>query len=877
MRGRLRFSLLGPVRAWRNGEDVELGPPQQRAVLAVLLAHPDQPVPITQIVDVLWWRDPPDSALNTVHRMIGQLRRALEPELGPREEGSWLVRGGGGYRLRVDADSADLLQFRDLVARARASRGVAAQSYARALQLWHGPVADGIGAEARERPFFTAIEREYVVAAREAADVALAARDDELLPLVELAADRAILDEPLQARLVSLLALVGRQRDALARFDAVRDRLRDDLGLDPGGELASARDVVLRPLHVAPRTTEELPRPAQLPADLPAFVGRSAEIEAIRTYALPGRSVVVTAIGGMAGIGKTSFAVHWAHQIADQFPDGQLYANLRGFDPGGAAALPGDVLMSFLEALGVSSERIPHGLDARAALFRSKLAGRRFLVVLDNARDTMHVRPLLPGAATSLVMVTSRDTLAGLVASQGAWPIVLTPMDDVEAWALLSTRMGRARLLAEPEAVEQIVAACAGLPIGLTVVAARAATRPQLSLREVSAGLHDSAQRLDILTTGDPLTDVRAVFSWSYHALTDTAARLFRLLGLHTAPDISADAAASLVGLTRARLQDPLAKLAEAALVVKRTDGRYEMHDLMRSYARETAGHTDPLAERQAAIARLVDHYMQAAYTAARLINPARMAMSWTEPLAQVILPTLSARAGAFAWFEGEHQALLAAVDLAAGNGLDRPAARLAWALSGFFMVSAHWDDLVRAATSGSTAARRTGDNEAEATALRERANAFTLLDRLDDALADMERSAILSREIDDLVGLGKAYLGIGMVNDRRRQHRESLHYAELAIDAFRRSGQQHDEAKALNAAGWAHTQLGEHDLARNLCQRHCPCWRPSATDSARRSPWTASAAPTSSSVTTTRPSVASTAALSTSGSSATATASPPC
>ncbi|WP_308407444.1 AfsR/SARP family transcriptional regulator [Streptomyces olivochromogenes] len=413
---------------------------------------------MSEIVDVLWGTCPPRSAVNVVRRHVGSLRRLLEPGLSARAAGNWLLREAGGYRLSTDSASSDLLRFTGLVEEAR--RADAGQEAARsvellteALSLWRGPVADGIPAVARAHAAFQALDREHLTAVRDAADAALRAGvPDRVLPDLRKAAAAHPLDEPLLAGLILALTAAGRRPEALRVYEATRARLADELGIDPGPDLHDAHQAALRdaagttmlPPWPAPQPPVA-PTPAQLPHDIPAFTGRCAELDAVLAppseHGPPGGTVVISAIGGMAGVGKTALAVHWAHRVADRFPDGQLYVNLRGFDRAGAIMEPGEAVRGFLDALGVPPERVPSGLDAQSALYRSALAGRRMLVLLDNARDTEHVRPLLPGTPGCLTMVTSRNQLSGLVAAHGARSLTLRPFDPEQARAFLVRRL----------------------------------------------------------------------------------------------------------------------------------------------------------------------------------------------------------------------------------------------------------------------------------------------------------------------------------------------------------------------------------------------------------------------------------------------------
>jgi len=502
----LRMAVLGPVRAWRDDVELELGPPQQRALLALLVAHAGLPVPLEEIAGTLWDAQPPASAPNAIRRFVGNLRRVLEPDLPTRAAGQWLLRGAGGYRMEAVAGSTDLLEFRDLVARARlatAEPDSALRLLLEALGRWHGEAATGVDPAVRRHPVFAALERQRLDTIREAVDVALrGGLAMRVLPQVENAAAAYPLDESIQARLVLTRAAAGQRSGALTAYETTRARLADELGIDPGAELRAAYESLSAPAKVSRPT----PRPAQLPADLSTFAGRHKELAQALALVRPGSAgagtVVISAIGGMAGIGKTTLAVHWAHQIAESFPDGQLYVNLRGFEPTGTVLSPDKAIHGFLDALGVPPQQIPASLEARTALYRGLLAERRVLVVLDNARDTEHVRPLLPDSSGCFAIVTSRSELTGLVAAEGARPLALGLLTYDEARDFLARRVGADRIEAEPRAVEEIIAACAGLPLTLAVVAARATTHPQFSLADIAAELRDRPGSLDGFTDG---------------------------------------------------------------------------------------------------------------------------------------------------------------------------------------------------------------------------------------------------------------------------------------------------------------------------------------------------------------------------------------
>jgi tetratricopeptide (TPR) repeat protein len=531
--------------------------------------------------------------------------------------------------------------------------------------------------------------------------------------------------------------------------------------------------------------------------------------------------VVITAIGGTAGIGKTALVVHWAHRVADRFPDGQLYVNLRGYDPGGQVMDPAEAVRRFLDALGVPPERIPADLDAQAALYRSHLSGRRMLIVLDNARDTAQVRPLLPGASTCLVLVTSRNQLAGLVAADGAHPITLDVLTPGEARELLARRLGATRVAAEPEAVEEIITCCVRLPLALAIVAARASAQPHVPLHFLAGELRDTGGRLTALsTTDDPYTDVRAVFSWSYHALSPDAARLFRLLGLHPGPDLAVPAAASLARLPASGVRPLLAELTRASLLAEHVPGRYTFHDLLRAYATDLTHSIDPDQPRRAATHRMLDHYLHTAYTADRLLDPARDPITLTPPQPGVTPEHPADYQQALAWFTAEHAVLLAAVDHAAATGFDAHTWQLAWTLVTFLYRRGHWHDWAAAGRVAVAAAGRLADPTAQAHAHRNLANAYTRLGRFDDAHAQLRHALDLYHQAGDQVGQAHTHFNLSRLWERQGRPAQALDHARQALDLYRATGHQNGQADALNAVGWYHVLLGEHRQALTYCQQ---------------------------------------------------------
>jgi transcriptional regulator with XRE-family HTH domain len=619
-----------------------------------------------------------------------------------------------------------------------------------------------------------------------------------------LEAGRTGRPRPATVRLLAdAFELAGADRDRFCR-SALDDTDQPQAGEAPDGtDVGAARG---RPVSA------DRPVPAQLPADVTGFAGRSDQLGRLTKLLDSGdrpATVVISAIAGTAGVGKTALAVHWAHQVLARFPEGQLYVNLRGFDPAGTAATPAEVLRSFLDALDVPAQRVPAGLDAQTALYRSLLAGRRMLVLLDNARDADQVRPLLPGTPGCLVLVTSRNQLAGLIAGAGALPLPLDLLDPDEARELLARRIGMDRITAEPGAVDEIVERCARLPLALAIVAARAAIQPGLPLAVLATELHHLQERLDTLATGDAGTDVRSVFSWSYQQLSRPAARLFRLLGVHPGPDLGTSAAASLAGIPPERVRPMLAELVRAHLVTERVPGRYALHDLLRAYAGELAASGEPEADRQAAVRRLLDHYLGSAHRAEAVLNPTRDVIELIPPLAGVTVDVLESAEATTAWFTAEYQVLMAAVPLAVDAGLDRHAWQLAWSMARF-LDRRDFRDAAAIQRIALEAAQRLGDPAAQGFSHLRCGRIYWLLGQYDEAQVHLEHALEAYRQLGDDAKQGDVHRGLGGMLDRQGRYRDALHQVEQALARYRASGHRVGQAYTLNDIGWSHAQLGE-------------------------------------------------------------------
>jgi tetratricopeptide (TPR) repeat protein len=524
----------------------------------------------------------------------------------------------------------------------------------------------------------------------------------------------------------------------------------------------------------------------------------------------------VVTIDGTAGVGKTTTAVYWAHEITDRFPDGQFYANLRGFDPAGPPRHPDEVLLALLEALHVPRSAIPADLEARAGLFRSLVADRRILVLLDNAADAAQVRPLLPGSRGCLTLVTSRRRLTALIAQHGAYPLTLGLLSAQDSRSLLVQRLGAERVAAEPAGVADLVRRCAGLPLALTVVAARAAARPHFPFAAIVDDLRGAERRLDALDGGEASVDVRSVFSWSLRQLSDPALTLFHLLGVHPGPDLSAPAAASLLGVTPRDAARLLAELTDAHLVDEHLPGRFAFHDLLRAYAAES-----PRVDTGPALRRMFDHYLHSAHAAsvtARSVLRDPLALDPPEPGASP--ECFVAPADAHTWFAAEHAVLLRIIALAARAGFDRHAWQLAWAVQPFLDLRGCWRDLRRTQRIALAAAERAADRDGQAVSHRFLALAQLRVGSRRAARAHLYAALALFRERGDRTGEAKTHHNLAEVSEQDGQLEAALRHARCALNLHTVAGDRLGQARAGNAVGWYHTLLGDHTRALDFCRK---------------------------------------------------------
>jgi tetratricopeptide (TPR) repeat protein len=595
--------------------------------------------------------------------------------------------------------------------------------------------------------------------------------------------------------------------------------------------LADALDVpesVRAELHAAARrarlsdtgewpVTAAAPVPRQLPGAVQQFAGREAELEQLTGLlgeaSGAGGAVVISAIGGTAGVGKTALAVHWAHQVAERFPDGQLYVNLRGYDPG-QPMRPTDALAGFLLALGVPGQDIPAGEQERAARYRSLLAGRRMLIVLDNVGEVDQVRPLLPGTQGCVAVLTSRDSLAGLVARDGARRLDLDLLPPADAAALLTVLIGD-RAVADPAATRALVAQCARLPLALRVAAELAAARPAASLADLTGELTDQQRRLDLLDAGgDPRTAVRAVFSWSFRHLEPDTARTFRLLGLHPGDDFDPYAAAALAGCPVDQASRALDRLARAHLVQPSGPGRYSMHDLLRGYARELATAQDGPDGQRVALTRLFDHYLHTAAAAMGTLYPAEHPYRPRIPVPGTPEPAVSYPAEARDWLDAQRASLIAIAAYAADHGWPGHTTRLADILYRYLLNGGHYAEAIVVHTHAGRAARHTGDKVAEAVALHSLGTVDLRQDRYQQATKLLEQALALSREAGDRTVEARTVHNLGLIDFAQGRYARAAGHYQQGLDMAREAGRRSIEAIALGNLGTVDLRQGRYTEA---------------------------------------------------------------
>ncbi|MET9634517.1 BTAD domain-containing putative transcriptional regulator [Lentzea sp. NPDC006480] len=804
----LRIGLLGEVEARVGDLQIVLGPPRQRAVLAILAMRANQAVSRGELIDGVWGDAVPPTVEGSVHTYIHGLRRALS--VAGRD---LLTRTGTGYHLVLVPGELDLAVVESQVRHARAvaasgEHSVAADLFGECLAMWRGVPLSGVPGPFAdtERVRLTNLRYELV---EERADLMLAAgRHRDVLAGLDDAIKAEPYRERMRAQLMLALYRSGRRAEALAEFDAVRRLLADELGLEPGSALT---DLQLRMLRSDPEldpATEpwsgsRASIPSQLPHEVPDFVGRVGEMTQLSQWRSATESgnpaLLISAIDGAGGIGKTSLAVRFARHVVDSYPDGQLYLDLRGFDPNRPPMTAFDALGQLLGALGSTS--FPSEPDALVSTYRSLLSGRRFLILLDNAASTEQVRDLLPGESNNLVLITSRNRLSGLVARDGARRLTLGLLSSAEAVELLRRVVGPERIDAEPEEAATLARLCGYLPLALRIAAEKVSSMPNSSLGELVANLIDEQSRLDVFgVDDDEMSSVRGVFSWSYRSLDPALARTFRLLGLVRGPDIGVAAAAALVDRPAHDVEDLLKTLSEQHLLETNAD-RFSFHDLVNVYAGELVAREETSQERTNAIHRLMDWYLQSMRLTELCIDPGYPLFALNTKGMRRELPNADARESADAWFKIEAPNVLALTQYLADLGERHAAWQLAWFLYDHYYSTGLLTEWIAVLNIGLSSSRYSGDPNAEMRSLMALGIAYSRLGQNEIAADHLERSLILARKINDTEFLLVTLANLGSTLREMKQHDRGILCAQEALNlAINGTGTNYHKAGALDS-----------------------------------------------------------------------------
>jgi DNA-binding SARP family transcriptional activator/DNA-binding CsgD family transcriptional regulator/predicted negative regulator of RcsB-dependent stress response len=822
------FGVLGPVQVRTGGELVVL-PLKPRTLLAVLALDAGRMAGRDRLMAALWPVSPPASAARVLRTYASAVRQSLRLS-GP--EPPRLVAVGGGYRLDVGPDDVDQLVFGGLAARGRQSladgdAATALRLLDQALGLWRGNPAEDVIVDDQTSLICAGLAERRLLAEEDRSQAGLLlGRGAELVAGLRVLAAAHPLRERLWGQLMSALYQAGQQAAALAAYQRVRALLAAELSVEPGPGLRELHQQILAGqvsvLHQPAVRVVPAPALRQLPADTSCFTGRAAELSQLDgALGTNLARAPVTVITGTAGAGKTALAIHWAHRVAGRFPDGQLYVNLRGFDTEDPLP-PGAALDSFLRALGISGPAIPAGTQDKAAAYRSLLADRPMLIVLDNAADAEQVRPLLPAGPACVVLVTSRDALAGLIARDGAVPVGLDPLPHVDAVALLTGLAGE-RAAADPAATARLAACCCRLPLALRVAAEVATARPSVPLAVLAGELEQ--RNLDLLEAGgDRRTAVREVFAWSVRRLDPVAARGFAAAALHPGPDLDAWTLAAMTGTDQQEADRILRHLARTCLLQRVGTARYTMHDLLRAFGRELSCDSSVI-DAQAALTRLLGYLQSTAAAAVDILYPAEAGQRPRLPAPAVALPSLADEQEARAWLDAERETLFAVASHAAGDGWPRHANFLAGIVHPYLAVGGYYSEAVTIHHSALRAAELAGDARGQAHELIYLGHIYRRQSDCQHALLCFERALDLARRIRDRLAEYEVLFGLATVHHLQGRYPRAAGYYQQILRLGQSTGNQYLQIRGLFGLGAVAVDTGRYaQAARQLQQTASLC-----------------------------------------------------
>jgi DNA-binding SARP family transcriptional activator/tetratricopeptide (TPR) repeat protein len=815
------FKLLGPLEAWVDGNRVPLGGKRQEQVLAALLLEAGRVLPLYRLVQAVWETQPPSTAAHQVRKMVADLRRRLPGEL--------IVTDGPGYRVVVGDDAIDLRQFEGHLALAQVAEDAgripeAVEALSAALRLWRGKALSGMTGMTLRAAADQLDERHLVTVERLIGLQLLLGEDRDLVGRLRLLAAEHPMRERLLVLLMTALYQAGRQGEALQVFADARHTLSEQLGIDPGVELTRRHEQILRnDPELAPRPSAPPPsraspapaapvevasppriRPTTIPRDLVDFTGQTAALAELTGHVRPDAAVLtIVSINGMGGVGKTTLAIHVAHRLTKEFPDGQLFLDLHGFTPGREPVDPSEALGILLRALGTPGDQVPTDQVGRSAMWRALTADRSLLVLLDNASSAAQVLPLLPGSAGCLVLITTRSRLNGL---DGAHSLTLDPPHENEAIEIVQRLLGDRHRPSTAEA-QSLILACGSLPLALRIAIARLHNRPKWTLDYLVGRLRREGRLLQELVLDD--RSVAASIGLSYHGVGPAHQQMFRLIGLFPGESCDAYTAAAVAGISHDRAEEILEDLLDAQLLIQRQVGRYEMHNLVRDFTRTVIAKDSE--EFTPAMRRLLDFYAHTADLAASRVHPGRFAVDVPVRCLPVDVPPLADQAEALEWFEAERRNLLAAIGLAASEQSDFHLCHLPRTMAFHLYVRGEMHEHADAFRNAAAAARRLGEPVHEGLNMINLAIAHWYLGEFTESLKAYCDALAIAQDTNDTAGEGTCLGRIGIVCASMGRFEEALSYQQRALTIHRGTGNAEEAGNALSNISHVQNVLGMH------------------------------------------------------------------